>query len=380
MSILKFRIAILFMGCALAAAAAAQNTPPATPPPPAAPQAGGGITALEAKTALSDEDKTQLKNWIVERVDKIVNQSRDDHASMAAAASAAVDLRKERPQASQGFRDAYAAQLIEVISPVYKGAKMVASAQLVTILAGLRDMTAEKVLLEALGHEQPAVRAAAASGLRGLRAKLAAAGAPALNEATAALRDAGKKESSTVALKTMYEAMNIREAVPANPPDPKRTAADILDLIDARSEQYASKKVKAEGAEVLGLAVMNGYVANLSDAEKDRLVIAVSRMLVYTVQRYINELSDVHDKTSAPLLVEARNNAELLIESCERMLKDLVKPQAPAPDLVKILREGEKEEGERRAKLRAEMGKWSQILAAKTNQKFELDESTGEEP
>lgn len=347
----------------------AQETPPTPAPAPAA----GGIAVLETKPSLSEDEKAQLKAWIVERVDKIVNQSRDDHASTAAAATAAADLRKERPSATPGFREVYVALCVEVMSPVYKGAKMVASAQLVTILAGLREMAASKVLLEALGHEQPAVRAAAASGLRGLRAKLAAAGAPVLNEALAALREAGRRESSQVALKAIYGAMNVREAVQSHP-DPKRNATDLLDLLEARSEQYASKKVKGEGAEVLGLAVMNGYVSNLGDAEKDRLVIAAARMMLHAVQRYVDELSDVHDKTSAPLLVEARNNAELLIEGCEKLLKELIKPAAPAPDLTRELRASEKDEGEKRTKLRQEMAKWSQVLSTKTNQKFELDE------
>lgn len=371
MSSLKRASVFLILIGAAVSSLPAQETPP-TPPPAPAP-AAGGIAVLETKPSLSEDEKTQLKAWIVERVDKIVNQSRDDHASTAAAATAAADLRKERPSATPGFREAYVSLCVEVMSPVYKGAKMVASAQLVTILAGLREMATSKVLLEALGHEQPAVRAAAASGLRGLRAKLAAAGAPVLNEALAALREAGRRESSQVALKAIYGAMNVREVVQSHP-DPKRNATDLLDLLEARSEQYTSKKVKGEGAEVLGLAVMNGYVSNLGDAEKDRLVIAAARMMLHAVQRYVDELSDVHDKTSAPLLVEARNNAELLIEGCEKLLKELIKPAAPAPDLTKELRASEKDEGEKRTKLRQEMAKWSQILSAKTNQKFELDE------
>ena len=49
------------------------------------------------------------------------------------------------------------------------------------------------------------------------------------------------------------------------------------------------------------------------------------------------------------------------------------------PDLTKQLRAGEKDEGEKRTNLRQEMGKWAQLLTAKTNQKFDLDEAS-EEP
>lgn len=361
------------------APAAAQDTPQ-DPPPAATPPGGekaqaGELAPFQTLAAMSDEGRAKLKEWIGKRVDSIISQSANE------AKAAAADLRLEfaRPGNSPAFKEAYVQIANEVIAPAYKSAKLPPATQLISVLGAFNEIVTARTLIEALSDERPAVRAAAASGLRTLRQKLAAAGGNTANEAIDALRDAGRKESSLVGLQAIYAALNYPEVGAA--PDPKRNAVAVLDILETRAEQYVAKNVKGGGADAAGLVVMNALKAALSDAERDRVAVIAGRMLLYSVHRYLQEFMSVSEKTHSSLLVDERNHTEILIDECERTLKDLLKPQgADEPNLGKAMRDPGKNPGDRPINIRNEANKWAKLLAAKTNQKFELEEVAASTP
>jgi hypothetical protein len=366
--------------------APAQDTPQ-EPPPAATPPGGekaqaGELAPFQTLAAMSDEGRAKLKEWIGKRVDTIISQSaKDAKASSTEAKAAAADLRLEfaRPGNSSAFKEAYVQIANEVIAPAYKSAGLPPATQLVSVLGAFNEPVTTRTLIDALSDERPAVRAAAASGLRTLRQKLAAAGGNAANEAIDALRDSGRKESSLVGLEAIYAALNYPEVGAA--PDPKRNAMAVLDILEARAEQYAAKHVKGGGADAAGLVVMNSLKAALSDAERERIAVIAGRMLLYSVHRYLAEFIAVTDKTHSSLLVDERNHTEILIDECERTLKDLLKPQgADEPNLGKAMRDPGKNPGDRPINIRNEANKWAKLLAAKTNQKFELEEVAASTP
>lgn len=364
----------------LVSSIAIAQEPPATPPPSAAPTAEKAqstvFTELQTLPALNDEQRGKLKSEIASRVESIVNQS-SEPSSITAAAKAAGELRAvfSQPGNSPGFKEAFVATFIEVAAPVYKTAKLAPAAQLVSTLGFLNEPVCVKVLLEALADERPAVRAASASGFRTLRAKLAAAGGTIANEVIDALREAGKKETSQVGLQTVFSALNYPEV--GNPPDAKRIASALLEILETRGEQYHARNVRGGGADLTGLAVINAsaFRGALTDAERDRLAVVAGRMLFYSVHRYLSDLLAVSDKTHSAALVAERNQTEMLIDECERTLKEILKPAAgEEPNLGKAMRDPGKDPKDRPINIRNETAKWGKLLGAKTNQKFELEE------
>lgn len=346
------------------AAGAAQDPPPTPPGDKQNP-----IAAILAKTSLTDEDRIVLRTFITEHVNDIVNGVPDASQKVAE-----LRLPSDPGRATPAAREAYASICIETIAGAYKAARLERAAQLVALLGSLGETPAYRVFIEAIGDARPAVRTAGAAGLRGLRAKLAQAGGAFYTESIEALRAAGKKETSTVGLRTIYQALNYPEVLPSVP-DAKLLTSAVLDILETRSEQYASGSVKGAGADHLGLALAASLKASLTDADRERLILIAGRMMLYGVQRYVTELVDVLDKSGNMALIEARNQTEYLIDECERMLLDILKPANP-PNLTRAMREAEKEKGDRKFGMRRAMNAWGEILRAKTGQKFELDESS----
>lgn len=340
------------------------------------------FSELQTLPALNDEQRGKLKSEIASRVETIVNQS-NEPTSVTAAAKAAGELRSvfSQPGNSTGFKESFVATFVEIAGPVYKGAKLAPAAQLVSTLGFLNETACAKLLVEALADERPAVRAAAASGLRTLRSKLAGGGGNILNEVIDALRESGKKETSQVGLQAVYAALNYPEI--GNPPDSKRIAGALLEILESRAEQYLSRNVKGGGADVSGLAVINANAlrGSLTDTERDRLAVVAGRMLFYSVHRYLSDLLLVSDKTHSAALVTERNQTEMLIDECERTLKELLKPAAnEEPNLGKAMRDPGRDPKDRPINIRNETAKWGKLLSAKTNQKFELEEVTVKTP
>ncbi|MEP0847842.1 MAG: hypothetical protein HRF50_13605 [Phycisphaerae bacterium] len=352
------RVAALLLVASFAAPRSAAQAPP-DPPPAAAP--ASPLDAVRAKTVLSDDDRTVVKSWVAERVDAVVGGSGGE---------AFGQLRAALTGGSPAFREALVAAEIELIRPVIGAAPLAPGAQLVTLLANLDDLRTADVLIESLRDSRAAVRTAAAVGLTTLRKKIATEGGPLFGRAVEALREAGKKETSGETLKAIYRALNYAEA--GNVPDPALQVSALLDLLGARSEQYGRSEIKGESADLAGLKLAAGLRARFNDEQRNRYVLALARILRYTVLRFSSELHKVQDRIAAPVAIADRNNAELLISEVEAQLVDILKPTA-APSIRDAMK------GKDRAfNVKLELNRWADLLEPVTGQKFHAEVSSAD--
>jgi hypothetical protein len=326
-------------------------TPAATP--------GNEFAALQTKNVIADEDRAALRTTILRFVEGIVNQ--------ADAAATFVAALREGHKGTPAYKEAYAAICIETIPPLYKSAKPVPAAQLLTILASIGELPAYKTFIDALTDERPAIRTAGAAGLKALRGKIVGGG-NALSETIEALKEAGKRETSVVAMRTIYQALNFAEG--GRPlPESKALVTATLDILDARGAAFAEKKGRADGADGPGIALAMALRGQASEPEKERLILAVGRIFFHAALAHANRLHALNEKTATSAQIELRNQSELIVEDCEKLLLELIKP-TPAPTVVKFMKEGGKS-----FDMKQELSKWAAILKQRSGQEFPIEET-----
>lgn len=352
------RVAALLLFASFAAPHTAAQTPPA--PPPAATPASP-LDAVRAKTALTDDDRAVVKTWVAERVDAVVGGSGGE---------AFGQLRAALTGGSPAFRDALVATEIELIRPVIGPAPLAPAAQLVTLLASLDDLRTADVLIESLRDPRAAVRTAAAVGLTTLRKKIATEGGALFGRVVEALREAGKKETAGETLKAIYRALNYAEV--GSVPDPALQVSAVLDLLGARSEQYGRGEVKGESADLAALKLAAGLRPRFNDEQRNRYVLALARILRYTVLRFSSELHKVQDRIAAPVAIADRNNAELVISEVESQLVEILKP--PTAPSIRDAMKGK----DRAFNVKMELNRWADLLEPVTGQKFHAEVSSAD--
>lgn len=335
----------------LAAPAWGQDRPAGAQP------AEGSFEALRTRQVLTDEDRQALQAWVSERIQAIVGGMGGEAASQ---------LRAALDGASPAFRDAFVPVMIDQSRQVIPRAPLAGSAQLVALLRGLDSLNTVDILLASLADERAAVRAAAAAGLEDLRPRIVSEGGGLFTRVMEALRDAGRRETSPETLKAIYRAMNYAEGRPAAP-DPQLNVAALLDVLSTRSEGYAAGNPTAEGGDVVGLRLAAKLRGRMNEEQRNRYVLALARMLRYTVLRYADELHRVRDRTASPVARAERNNAEILLTEIDSQLTELLTPQ-PAPSI----REALKRET-RATDMKIELNKWADVLVAATGQRFHTD-------
>ncbi|MFQ5805191.1 MAG: hypothetical protein ACE5I3_01935 [Phycisphaerae bacterium] len=330
--------------------------PPATAQEPPGQQ--DAVKSLQNKSVLTDEDRATLRAWVEERVQLIVaGEPRD-------AATAVKELRR-RYAGTDGFKEAYATVSAEMIGSAYKQAQRDSAARLIAVLNTLNHQASYKLLIDALGDRRVPVRTTAAIGLRRLQKELVRAGGNVFAESIAALREAGKRETSPVALQLIYRAMDYTE-VGANPPDPKANALALLELLEARGEQYGARSVKAEGADRPGLELAGKLSGQMDEQGRQRLIIASAKMLHYGVTQYTSELHKIRDKTSSPVQIALRNRMELFIAATEELLVKLTSPEEFRTVTAEMQ---EKPEGPKVTDMKIAMDKWADLL----QERYQID-------
>ncbi len=293
------------------------------------------LQALQAKNVITDEDRSVVQAWVAQRVSGVMSKDTSE-------AGPAVRELRAGFSGTQSFKDTYAAVCIEAVGSAYKRAERVPAARLLTTLIALNETGANRVFVEALGDKRAAIRQAGAVGLRNLRSKLLAGGGTLVTDALAALVAAGKKETSTVPLRTIYQALDYTGAG-MTPTDPKPIVAAVLELLEARAAQYAAGKVKAEGADAEGLRVAGALRAAMTEEQRRRYIVAVAGMLRYAIIRYTSGEPPLHkviDKNASTRLIELRNGTEFLIDAGERELIALLAPPDPPTVAQKMKTEG----------------------------------------
>ncbi|HPM23418.1 MAG TPA: hypothetical protein PLP66_05900, partial [Phycisphaerae bacterium] len=153
-------------------------------------------------------------------------------------------------------------------------------------------------------------------------------------------------------------------------PEPKANVAAVLDLLEARSRQYAAGTVTALGADDTGLRIAQALLRNMDDAERQRLTVVAATMMKYAIEEYASpatKLSEVRDKTSSRELIETRNALERLIVGGEELLAALLKPEK-APTVAEQLKKL------KMANMKVEWQNWVPLLQKAVNQDFALRE------
>lgn len=333
----------------------------AAPQPLAAAQpAADPLAAIRDKETLTEEDRQAVREYVTQRIAAVTG------SDAVGAARAGTELR-EPARGSARFQETFAQATLEAVRAALPNASPVAAAQMLAILNALNDPSAGPLFLEALRDtrdDRVGVRAAAVIGLRNLRPKLGRPGGPSINEVLTALREAGKREGSAVTLRNIYHAMNY---VGVTGVDASAVATALLDLLETRSQAYASGEIRGVGADAEGFRVAEGLRTSLSEADRNRLTVIAARMLKYAVERYTLELYQVKD--ASPTAPE-RDAVEELIDVIEASLRSLLSPN-PAPNIGEQMRKG----GDARVQMKIEMNKWAELIEKATGQRFFLDEA-----
>jgi hypothetical protein len=326
------------------------------------------LTQWQSKSALTDEDQAALRAWVAERVQAIAA------TDPAASTSTFRELRRAH-RGTEAFKQAFAGAVAEAVRSAYGQAKRDSAAQLIALLNTLDEVSSYNLLIEVLGDKRVPVRTAAVIGLVRLREEIAGAGSDAFSQTIAALREAGKRETSAVTLKLIYRALDYT-AGGSSPPDPKACATAVLEILEARSRQYEARDVKAAGADRRGLELVSKLLGQLDGPARQRLAIATAKMLHYAVERYTSELHKVRDKSSSPVQIALRNRMELFIAAAEQLLVQLTSPEDP-PNVTKQMQE--QPVGDKVTEMKIAWGKWADLL----QQRYQIDVSialTEEEP
>jgi len=318
------------------------------------------LAPLQAKNTLSEEEQATLRTWVEQRVLAIAA------GDPVGANQPAREIRSNH-KGTDGFKQLYAAVCVEAVRAAYHQAARDGAARLIALLNTMNEPATAPLLLEALRDERTPVRTAAAIGLRNLRDKLGRAGGNVLAETLNALQAAGSRETSVVTLEQIYRALDYSTAGAG--PDPRATAAALLDLLEARAQGYAAGQVKAEGGDRPGLEAIGRLLGQLDEAARRRLAIAVARMLRYSVERYASELYNVREQTSSPVQVALRDRMELLIAEAEQLLAKLT--PAPADEGFKTItvRMQESKEADKPTEMKIAMNRWAELL----QQRFQID-------
>jgi hypothetical protein len=319
------------------------------------------LTPLRTKAELTDEDRGQLRAFMTTRIAKILGPNTAD------ARVAAEELRTSY-DGSDGFKRAYAAVGLELMGPGIAKAELMPATHMLSILNTFNTIEAVPVLLDTLRDERVGVRAAAVVGLRALQPKIVAAGPDMYQRVLAALKEAGKVEKSRDTLKSIYAAMDFSEL--PNPPDPKPAAAALLELLEARAQEYAAGEVHALGADDVGLRLSRALAGALDDNDRKRLTTVTATFMKYAVEQYVspeNRLSAVRDKSDNRAEVELRNGLERLVLVGEDVLAAQLKPDK-APSVSEAMRKLNTTD------MRLAWQDWVPLLQTAVNRDFTLQE------
>lgn len=289
------------------------------------------LSDLRGAGAVTDEGRTQIRAFVVERVGAI---TRNDPALSGPAAEA---LRAAHA-GPEGFQQAYAAVATEVINGAYQRAELVPATRLLAIATTFNNAVTQPMFTEALQDERVGVRAAAAVGLRSLRAQIAQTGGETFGNVVARLKAVGEREKSTKTLKTIYEALNY--ATLGAPPDREVAATAVLELLESRIRQYGgnARQVPAAGADDAGLSVALAFRAQYDEAERRRLLDVTARMMKFAIEEYRSPEKKLHelDDNSSQALRDYRDAMERIVLVGEQVLQTLLTPDTP-PEVMEQL-------------------------------------------
>lgn len=337
----SMRIACIAAVLAFAALASAQ-------------QAGSPDVAatLRSKDLLSDQDKAQLRQWILDRVSGLEQAAKaNDLKAMftikrnmveAAAASAAAP-------ATAGFRTAYGEISAPIFQPYFgigedaRASDPRVALYLAQVLGSLKQINTLDVMLAALGSKYPAVRFVAAKDMRDLRSEIAAAMANQLARIITAVQQAGAKEGDAPTAKMLYEAVDFRAQVPASAP---QVIEAMLTMLQGRSQFYRNDLVTNFYPDAYAMNILQ--TIDLPDAQKSKAIQIVNSILQGAAERWAlvaREYEDVQITPENPYDAASSRQWHLryqlayATQEAEALLKKLgvVPAGGSAPDMASLM-------------------------------------------
>ena len=282
------------------------------------------VAGLKTKNSLSADESNQLKTWLDESGRAVGG------ADVAAAAEAMRLMRSAADGGTPAYREALTKAILEVVRAGLTRAEADGAARLATLASLTDSAEASAVLAEALKDERPAVRAAAAFGLKRLRTRIGQAGGEFFSRTLARLVEAGKKETSRYTLEAIYQAMDYTQAAGAG--NQRDVTKALLDVLEERAKAADSDRLPAEGGDLAAIRALGKQAKSLEPNPARQFGTILARFLRYNVQLYTvgggpgePPLRTVKDDDSREM-ADRRNAAEQTIIECENILNTIHGP------------------------------------------------------
>ena len=241
------------------------------------------IDTIRTQTQISDSDQRRIGEWIEAQVNKLKTLPDDQRGPSAIKLRELLRTQFENAGNSAAFKDQFASRVVAVAVAQLgdSGTNPRTGQTLCKVLLDLNRPEAVAAFLVGLKSKDAGVRMLSASGLAAHRAILVADKAR-LDQAIAALRDAGLAETEGVALDRMYWALAV-------PPTQVASVFDaFMAILDQRLKKRREGAAASDGAEISALEFFrtSGVIGALSQPQKEQLARAVATFMRLDAQRY----------------------------------------------------------------------------------------------
>lgn len=299
------------------------------------------LAQLKAASSLSPDDVNVIQQWVQQHLQTLL-----------AAENLAAVIRATRPftdaytGATPTFQTGFAEQCTTAfIAPINNPQVLPTAALMMTkILVNQSQPIAISALAQALSSPHVAARFWAAKGLTKLRRELSA-GTQA-NQIIGALEQAAGKETSPVALRQMYAALNLRE-VSSNMSLAARAGQALVVVLRSQLQRHAGPTIAPGLAEASGLRILGTVTAELDGPTQRQAVEAAAQLLHHATAQATT--------TSKEPTPHAKRQASLVVEQAELFLRQVLRNAghtAPAPDVLAKLKAGKNDDAQ------IELQKW----------------------
>lgn len=335
---------------------------------------GDAAATLRTKDALGDQDKAQLRQWIVDRVNELNEAAKkgdlkamfQTKRNMTDAASSGA------APATAAFRGAYAELCATIFQPCLgmgedsKAGDARVALYLAQVLSSARHPTSVDTMLAALNSKYPAVRLCAARTIRDLRSEIAATRANQLGRIITTIQQAGAKEGDAPTARILYEAVDFRSQAPATA---SQVLAAMVEMLKGRQQLYANDLVTEFYPDAYIMNVLQAV--DLPEAEKRKAIPVVFAIIDSAAQRWTlvaREADDTQVEPENPYDVlsvrdwHLRYQLAYVTQEAEALLKKLgVAPaNAQAPDMYSLMSSVSTAD-----KVRGAAERWQDLVAPK---------------
>jgi hypothetical protein len=256
------------------------------------------LAPLSSKSSLSGEDIDQIRASVSTEIEQLETDLADSKAKAAEDFSKALLPSFERGTAS--FQQALATACGTLFAERIKSVNGRTSWILLGTLGQLKHPATLDGLREVSASPDAAVRALVMDAVAKMPSNLEADQVRLLADW---LLNAGKRETSAIVLRRIYEAMHFDQGK-------GEQGQAVLDLLAHRLQKAGAERIAGEAAEINAIVRLSELRGALTNAEP-QLVQAVAQLMTYATHRYL------YDDLSKP----QRINLQRLVAQCEALLK-----------------------------------------------------------